>query len=237
LREDGVTLSFKDSWKGVLEGIRMTKRKGVWFAFLLITAIVGSCLFAEQFYGADRASSDRAPSRPPIVGVANIGLRFSYSVESKEFCNGKLDFGLAFSLPGSHGDRTNYFKVNDHQYIRVTPDLEPGEDRLRHIELETTDARALRSYLAAYGIQVPPDVDRLPDGGLGFEITDPDGHHMQFAQYVKGFEDVKNSGKFLSPRRSSHHILHAGITVQSQVRADTLYKNVLGFHAFWNVAA
>ena len=50
-----------------------------------------------------------------------------------------------------------YFKVNDLYQIHsaLSHVEEPHEDRLSHIAFETTDARALRDYLAARGVQVP----------------------------------------------------------------------------------
>jgi catechol 2,3-dioxygenase-like lactoylglutathione lyase family enzyme len=176
------------------------------------TVLSGVLLLALAVLGFASAASAPADSHrpPPILGVANIGLRVSDLVKSKQFYNGKLGFDLAFAVPGPHGDRTSYFKVNDRQYIELTPDVRPGEDRLRHIGLETTDVRALRSYIAARGVRVPDRVERLPVGNLGFEITDPDGHHVQFEQYLNSSEDMKDDGKYSSPWRLSRHILHLG---------------------------
>ena len=48
------------------------------------------------------------------------------------------------------------FKVNDRQYIEVTPTLaSESDDKLIQIGFETKDARKLRDYLAAKGVTVP----------------------------------------------------------------------------------
>ncbi len=49
-----------------------------------------------------------------------------------------------------------FFKVNDHQYIEVFPELKSStEDRLSHIAFETTDIERLRAYLESKGVKVP----------------------------------------------------------------------------------
>jgi catechol 2,3-dioxygenase-like lactoylglutathione lyase family enzyme len=176
-------------------------------------------------------------ARPPIVRVANISLRISNLSRAQRFYGDGLGFDVAFTTPSTDGNRTSYFKVNDHQYVELTPGLQGQQDRLIHIGLETTDVRGLRSYLAAQGVSVPEKVRQLPDGSLGFEVTDPDGHRIQFIQYVPGSDEAQNFGKFLSSSRLSKHILHLGITVQNEARADTLYLSILGLHDFWNVWA
>jgi catechol 2,3-dioxygenase-like lactoylglutathione lyase family enzyme len=216
--------------------IAMIKGIRFWLGLFIIITIAGVRLSSRgRLYGA--AGSEAAIRRPPIVGVANISLRISNLARSRQFYSGGLGFDLAFTTSGPDGLKTSYFKVNDHQYIELTPNFRPNEDRLIHIGLQTTDVRALRSYLAKQGVRVPASAGRLPDGTLGFEVTDPDGHRMQFVQYVPGSEEARISGKFISPRRLSKHILHAGISVQNQARADGFYHNILGLHDFWNVWA
>jgi catechol 2,3-dioxygenase-like lactoylglutathione lyase family enzyme len=218
------------------ESITMIKRIRLWLGLFIIIIIPAVWLSSRgRLYGA--AGSETAIRRPPIVGVANISLRVSNLTRSRQFYSGGLGFELAFTTVGPGGLKTSYFKVNDHQFIELAPNLRPDEDRLIHIGLETTDVRTLRSYLADQGVHVPASVRRLPDGTLGFEVTDPDGHRMQFVQYVPGSEEAEIFGKFISPRRLSKHILHAGISVQNQARADAFYHNILGLHDFWNVWA
>jgi catechol 2,3-dioxygenase-like lactoylglutathione lyase family enzyme len=88
-----------------------------------------------------------AVERPPIVGVSHIALKTN-DMAAEEAFYGK---GLGFVELG-----TGRFKVNDHQYIKVTPDLKSeSEDRLDHIAFETTNLKQLRAYLAAHQVDVP----------------------------------------------------------------------------------
>src|SRR5271155_3170101 len=111
-------------------------------------------------------------TRPPIIGVAHIGLKTNDLAASRNFYGRDLGFQEPFTLDKpSGGLLLTYFKVNDHQYIEVFPELTSAtEDRLSHIAFETTDARKLRDYLASRGVQVPDSVDPGRDGNLSFMI-------------------------------------------------------------------
>jgi len=138
-------------------------------------------------------------------------------------------------LGGSPGTRVmSFFKVNDHQYIELFPDLtSPTEDRLSHIAFETTDIRALRDYLAAHDVPVPETLKPGLAGNLSFMIKDPDGHSVEFVEYLPGSLHSKNFGKFLPDTRISQHMIHVGVTVRDRAAADRFYKDILGFQSIW----
>ena len=178
-----------------------------------------------------------AAHRPPVIGIAHIGLRTSNLSAAREFYTHTLGFQEPFSvkvaqtsvpdLAGSPGQLImTFFKVNDHQYIELTPDLKtPTEDRLSHIAFETTDIHALRDYLAANGVEVA--------GNLSFSVKDPDGHSVEFVEYVEGSLHSRNFGKFLPDTRIAQHMIHVGVTVRDRTAADHFYKDLLGFQSTW----
>src|SRR5215472_2195109 len=132
--------------------------------------------------------------RPPIIGVAHIGLKTDNLAGAREFYGHVLGFEEPFTLdkPGG-GLMLTYFKVNDHQYVEVFPDLEsPTEDRLSHIAFETTDAARLRDYLASRRVTVPAEIKPSRDGNLSFMVKDPDGHSVEFVQYLPGSPHSRN---------------------------------------------
>jgi len=125
--------------------------------------------------------------------------------------------------------------VNDHQYIEVFPELKSAtEDRLSHIAFETTDIQELRTYLAGRGLKVPPKLEPQLDGNLSFEVNDPDGHTVEFVQYMPGSLHSRNFGKFLPDGRVSDHMIHVGVTVKDRAAADRFYKDILGFRETWH---
>jgi lactoylglutathione lyase len=154
---------------------------------------------------------------------------------SRQFYTGLLGFQEPFSWNKPDGSlMLTYFKVNDHQYIEVSPELkDPKEDRLTDIAFETTGAEQLRAYLASNGVKVPDKVDREDDGSLGFDVIDPDSHEVEFVQYVPGSRLEKQFGKYLPESRISQHMIHVGITVKDRDAADHFYRDILGFKQTW----
>ncbi len=171
-----------------------------------------------------------AQQRPPIVGVAHISLKSNDMAAARQFYGHVLGFAEPFSL----GTLT-YFKVNDRQYIEVSPDLQSDtEDRLANIGFETTSVQQLRDYLAAKGIRVPDKIKPGRDGNLTLTVKDPDDHSVEFVEYVPGSLHSKKFGQFLPETRVSERIIHVGITVADKGAADRFYRDILGFREFWH---
>lgn len=177
-----------------------------------------------------------APKRPPIVGVAHIALKTKDLEAARNFYGHYLGYQEPFTMDKpSGGLLLTLFKVNDHQYIEVFPNLKSDtEDRLAHIVFETANAQQLRDYLASKGVKVPEKVQPGQDGNLTFMIKDPDGHDVGFIQYMPGSLHLKNAGKFLPPTRISERIIHVGVTVRDRAAADHLYRDILEFKDIWH---
>jgi catechol 2,3-dioxygenase-like lactoylglutathione lyase family enzyme len=185
------------------------------------------------------ALAQTTPTRPKIIGVAHIGLRTDNLDASRKFYTGILGFEepFTYSLPPAEGGKflLTYFKVNDHQYVEVFPELkDPKQDRLSHIAFETTDAEQLRAYLASKGVKVPDKLEPMGDGNRGFDITDPDGHDVEFVQLMPGSLHSTHFGQNLPDTRISTRIIHVGVTVADRAASDHLYKDILGFQEIWH---
>jgi len=203
----------------------------VWL--LASMAILAGAWFA--WAGRSKNRVQAGPVRPPIVGVAHIGLKTDDIEAARRFYAGVLGLG-ELTLDGPPGNLPrSCFKVNDHQYIEVFPTLkDPNEDRLVDIAFETTSAEQLRAYLASRGVEVPEKLPARWDGNLGFSVSDPDGHVVEFVQYVPGSLQSKNFGKYLPPTRVSERMIHVGATVSDRAAADHFYRDILGFKEFWH---
>jgi catechol 2,3-dioxygenase-like lactoylglutathione lyase family enzyme len=183
------------------------------------------CLFLAAALAQGAASTER----PAIVGVAHIALETDDVSAARKFYGTGLGFEEPFQL-----DKAVFFKVNDHQYIKVSADLKTEtQDRLSHIAFETTDIQKLRNYLASRGVTVPATLKPDPDGNMTMMLEDPDGHHVEFVQYMPGSLLSRNFGKFLGSGRVSTRIIHVGVTVKDRAAADRFYKDILGFKMTW----
>ena len=176
-----------------------------------------------------------AADRPRIVGIANIALRMDNLEDARRFYSGVLGMVEAFSVAdASVSGPLACFKVNDRQFVEISPTLRgESDDRLIRIGFETGNARALRDYLAAKGVAVPAKVNKDPNGDRSFVVHDPDGHPVQFIEYLPGSVERRDAGKHLAANRISDHMLHVGVRVADPARADAFYKDILGFRLQW----
>ena len=176
------------------------------------------------------------PTRPPITKIANFVVKTDNIEEARRFYSGVLGYDEIFRHKRAiSGDaELAVFKINDEQYIEVAPTLaNAADDKLIQIGFETSDARKLRDYLAWKGLSTPSAVSKDPDGNYSFVIKDPEGHSIEFVQYVEGSLQSKYHGKGMSDRRISDHILHVGVHVKSPSAQDGFYKDILGFRFLW----
>jgi len=189
------------------------------------------------FVASAQVPANKDVKRPPIVGVSHIALNTDNMDAARKFYTGMLGFEEAFSMNKPDGSLmlTN-FKVNDHQFIQVFPDLRTAtQDRLNHICFETTDAEQLRAYMASKGVAgVPDKLGPTKNGSLAFEVHDPDGHLVEFVEYRPGSLYSNDFGKHLGARRISERIIHLGVTVKDRGAADHFYKDILGFKLQWH---
>ncbi len=205
-------------------------------AILLAALLTGTSL--TQAAGPESQPPAAAVARPAIVGVAHIGLKTDNLDAARKFYTGVLGFQEPFSLDKTPDEGTGllltYFKVNDHQYIEMFPELtDPKMDRLSHISFETTDAEQMRAYLASRGVKVPEKLEPMRDGNRGFDVIDPDGHDVEFVEYRPGSLHSRNFGKFLPDTRISTRIIHVGVVVKDRAATDRFYKDILGFKLQW----
>lgn len=192
------------------------------YRLLLLLVLQASLVLAQK------------PPRPRITGVAHIAL-FAHDYEkSRAYYRDFLGFAEPFQLAKPDGSPSmTFFKVNERQYIELSPEKEPGTDRLNHIALEVDDAEAMRLYLGAHGIKVPAAVPKGRTGNSNFTFTDPAGHQVEIVQYEPTGWTRRDVGKALSPTRVSTHMMHVGIIVTNLEDTLKFYRDVLGFQEFW----
>ncbi len=174
-----------------------------------------------------------AADRPKILGLTNFATRVDNLEAARKFYTGVVGMDEAFTISDAAAGELTVFKINDHQYVEVSPTLKGDEDRMIHFGFETNDARAMRDYLASKGIAVPAKVDADANGNRSFFIKDPDGYSVQFVQYMPGSVHSRDFGKHHSPKRISEKMIHVGFRVMDPAKSDAFYKDVLGFRLLW----
>lgn len=180
------------------------------------------------------AAGLQAQPRPKITGVAHIAIYTKDVAAARAYYTGYLGYEEAYKLDNADGSLAlTFFKINDRQYVELFPEREPGGDRLNHIALEVDDLEAMRKYLGSRGYKVPEKTPKGRTGNLNFTIKDPDGHGVEFVQYLPDSESGKRLGKNMPARRISDRMAHVGILVGTLDKALEFYGGVLGFSETW----
>jgi len=87
----------------------------------------------------------------PILGLAHVGFQVSDIEKARQFYHGTLGYEPVFSRdkPDGSGIATICFKINDEQYLEVSPGLTPDRDqRMTHLSVYTADIEKLHQMLA-----------------------------------------------------------------------------------------
>ncbi|HLJ16796.1 MAG TPA: VOC family protein [Bryobacteraceae bacterium] len=177
-------------------------------------------------------------SRPRILGVPHVAFRVHDIEASRHFYKDFLGYSEPFSIKAADGKLIMTFvKINDRQYIELSPETNPDQPRFMHLALETDNAEALRQYLKSKGYKVsdkPASKGRIGNTATG--IDDPDGDHIDVTQYEPGSSTIKDVGKDMSDARISTRLLHVGFYV-SKPETARFYIDTLGFREFWRGSA
>ena len=173
------------------------------------------------------AGQEAKIQRPAINGISHMTLYADDLAKSQQFYGSLLGWEQAPAGTAQSGVR---FYANHLQYIElVSPPSKGLANRLVGIGFSTSDAEALRTFLAVNGVPVPQAVTVEQDGSRSFEVQDPEGNKIEFNQ--SGMHPPKEDRS--ASRRVSTHIIHAGFVVRNRAAMDHFYKDVLGFHLYW----
>jgi catechol 2,3-dioxygenase-like lactoylglutathione lyase family enzyme len=191
-------------------------------------------LFAILLCCAAASNSD-TPKRPHISGIGIVSLVVSPPKEAIAFYHEKLGFGGGMIFCASIC--TDLIQVNPHQQLSVLvghPDSVVKEDLAAgnsiQVTFETSDAEAMRAYLKSREVSCSEIIHWGPESAYAqFFLDDPDGHHIGFIQY----EEQKLSQRPSSQNQTSSRLIHAGFVVRDRAAMDRFYKDILGFHLYW----
>lgn len=167
-----------------------------------------------------------AAQRPQITGISHLSVYTTDPAKAEHFY--VHDLG-ASKAPDPQDPRGVRYYFNAVQFIEVLP-LPAGDTsvgRFDHAGYNTTDAEALRAYLAAHHIEVPAAVTHATDGSTWFEVKDPEGNRVEFVQPPAHLPAIADDSL-------SRHVIHVGYLVHDAAREDTFYRDLLGFRPYWH---
>lgn len=187
--------------------------------------------------GATLSVAQQQPARPRIVAMPHVDFRVHDIEASRHFYKDFLGYSEPFDIITDGKLVMAFIKINDRQYIELSPEQSPDQPRFVHLALETDDADALRLYVKSKGYPAsdkPAAKGRI--GNMGTGLTDPDGNHIDVTQYTPDGKSMQDVGKDMSDNRISKRMLHVGFYVSKPETAH-YYMDVLGFREFWRGTA
>ena len=178
-----------------------------------------------------------AQQRPRITGVAHVAFFASDLDKTRAFYKDLLGYQEPYDLKNPDGSLImSFIKINERQYVELSPEKAPNTDRLNHVSIETDDIGGMRNYLASKGVAVPAAPGKARIGNMSFNVKDPHGHTLEFVQYMPDGLTIKAKGKFVGAARISDRMAHFGIIVGNVEASMKFYRDVLGFVETWRGA-
>jgi catechol 2,3-dioxygenase-like lactoylglutathione lyase family enzyme len=134
----------------------------------------------------------------------------------------------AFQGPDPENPRGVRYYFAPTQFVEVLPVPvgPPAINRLNHVAFTTTDAEAMRKYLASQKLAVPPKVEQGADGSHWLSVSDPEGNKIEFVQPPPNTLEIPIN-------LLSHRMIHVGFIVHDRALEDNFYRTVLGFRPYW----
>jgi catechol 2,3-dioxygenase-like lactoylglutathione lyase family enzyme len=174
-------------------------------------------------------SQEVAIERPAIWGIAKMTFLVSDFQVARDYYGRFLGFDEAFSCPSVLGKIIS-FKVNDRQFLEFIEDRQAKyKKRLVSISFETENVDQMRQYLKSEGVKVPDQTSIDGAGNEVFTVDDPSGNHIEFIDFKANGLHHQSNGRFLSERRISKRIHHAGLYAETIKDNDPFYVGILKF--------
>lgn len=163
-----------------------------------------------------------------LNGIAHVAFRVADVPKSHEFYR-TLGWEQAFEFGDVKGTATSYVKVNDRQFIELYRRNAPTEALgLMHICLEGANLETLVAEYRKAGITTT-EPRKARAGNVLFNIHDPEGHLIEYTQYLPGSLHMNEKGKHILETRLSDHMIRVGQSVTDLAAVTAFFTGKLGF--------
>jgi len=180
----------------------------------------------SAFVMAVTIQTQTKPFRPQITGLRFVTIGVENIESANHFYHGEL--GLRYMTCQLPDPESKCFFIDPDQRVYLIKNSDSAQTNLiKEIGWSTSNAAALREYLLSQK-QKPGDITTDSQGIVSFQIRDPENHVIEFAQRTGGIAGSIQGGPAISNR-----IIHAGFIVKDRVAMDKFYRDILGFHLYW----
>ena len=167
------------------------------------------------------------PARPPITGIAKVGITSTQAESTRRFYSGVLGLRAGGGCDRGHD---GCYLINDHQRIEVfqAPGTRPWNP-LTELAFATPDVVGMRAYLLAHRVRGVGALAADEAGHPRFSLMDPAGMSLAFVEQPAPGSPARASAN----EQVSTRLLHVGFAVFDRKAADAFYRGVLGFRMYW----
>jgi catechol 2,3-dioxygenase-like lactoylglutathione lyase family enzyme len=163
-----------------------------------------------------------------LDGIAHVALRVSDIARSRAFYK-TLGWQPAFEFSDDQGVTTSYVKVSDRQFIELYRGTGPSDPiGFMHICLDTADLERLSAAYTALGL-TPTQPKKGRSGNVLFNLRDPEGHVIEYTQYLPGSLHSNARGRFVDEARISGHLISVVLRVTDVDSERAFFTGKLGF--------
>jgi catechol 2,3-dioxygenase-like lactoylglutathione lyase family enzyme len=168
-------------------------------------------------------------SASPLRGIAHLAYRVTNLAAARHFWKDYLGFAEPFLLPNSN--TVAVIKINDQQYVELYEGpVVPPQYQLVNYGYQVSDVAAHRAQLAVNGVSVPASVSTNALGNLSFFSTDPDGHAIEWVQYLSTSLTGQTQGQAMPGTQVFGYIISTGgFTANSYALNNAFYITQCGF--------
>jgi len=178
------------------------------------------------------ATAADSGERPPITGIADVRILITDVADAHTFYEKTVGLPVdshCGSQPGSLPHEIVCLNVNSRQKLEIEAIPAPAPfNMVARITFATPNAALMRRYLSSRGL-MPGALTTEPGGARRFEVKDPEGHAVSFLEAARGTAATTRP----APGQTSVKLIHAGFIVRDRQAEDHFYKDILGFHLYW----
>jgi catechol 2,3-dioxygenase-like lactoylglutathione lyase family enzyme len=183
--------------------------------------------FKDLPVGSVRVPADQLVFPQKILGISHVRFHVTNLQASLPFYKDIIGLN-ADANACKNAPALTCFRVNAAQVVQLDPgDWSKPNDLLEELGFFTNDVAAMHKFLDANGLK-PDPITKNAAGNPSVGFADSEGHVVVFEEPQKSVIMLANDN-----RQVSNRLIHAGFVIQDRAAADHLFKDILGFHLYW----
>ena len=199
----------------------------------LLAALLCALCVSSPLPSALSASLPALPARPKILQILQVRIFTTNAPDANAFYYGIL---RTLALANTDATKCNWCervsKGTNGPVVLEPIQGPPPTNLISAVVFKTDDAERLRKLLEKNKVKIEKWT-KWPSGAM-FTVFDPEGHQLVFVQAPDPSQPTLAApGAYEEPLPNWPHIIHAGFVVHDRTAMDRFYKEILGFHVYW----